>query len=144
MKKTKHILMPINEREYRQSHSYVVAKKCNFMYTDSTINKVNEERNGIMSEKECSCGHEHGEEMELETMTLTLDDDTEVECGILGVFEVEGIEGKEYIALLPLDGEEVYLYEYRENGEEIELDVIEDDADFEKVSHAFYDLYEEE
>ena len=80
----------------------------------------------------CGCGHDHEEEMELETMTLTLDDDTEIECGILGVFEVEGMVGKEYI------------YEYKEEGEEIVLDVIEDDADFEKVSNAFYDLYEEE
>lgn len=97
-----------------------------------------------MNEKQCGCGQEHDEELELETMTLTLDDDTEVECGILGVFEVEGIPQKEYIALLPLDGEEVYLYEYRENEEEIELDVIEEDEEFEKVSNAFYDLYEEE
>ncbi len=96
-----------------------------------------------MSEKQCSCGcgHEHGEEMELETMYLTLDDDTEIECGILGVFEVES---KEYIALLPKEEEEVYLYQYKEEGEEISLEVIEDDDEFEKVSNAFYDLYEED
>lgn len=56
-----------------------------------------------MSEKcGCGCGHDHEHEedvMDLETMFLTLDDDTEMECGILGVFEVEGLEGKEYIAL---------------------------------------------
>ncbi len=99
-----------------------------------------------MSEKQCSCGHdhEHEEEMELETMTLTLDDDTEVECGILAIFAVEGIKGKEFIALLPLEGEEVYLYEYKEDEEGIVLDVIEDDKDFESVSNAFYSLYEEE
>ena len=34
--------------------------------------------------------------------------------------------------------------EYKENEDEIELDVIEDDEEFEKVSNAFYDLYEEE
>ena len=42
--------------------------------------------------KTCGCGHDHEhdhehEEMELETMFLTLEDDTELECGILGVFE---------------------------------------------------------
>ena len=40
----------------------------------------------------CGCGHDHDdhvhEEMEMETLTLTLDDDTEMECGILGVFAV--------------------------------------------------------
>ena len=75
-----------------------------------------------MSEKcGCGCGHDHEHEedvMDLETMFLTLDDDTEMECGILGVFEVEGLEGKEYIALLPLEDETVLLYEYKEVGTE--------------------------
>ena len=91
-----------------------------------------------MSEKcGCGCGHDHEHEedvMDLETMFLTLDDDTEMECGILGVFEVEGLEGKEYIALLPLEDETVLLYEYKEVGDEIELNVIEDDDEFDKVS----------
>lgn len=101
-----------------------------------------------MSEKcGCGCGHDHEHEedvMDLETMFLTLDDDTEIECGILGVFEVEGLEGKEYIALLPLEDETVLLYEYKEVGDEIELNVIEDDDEFDKVSNAFYDMYEDE
>ena len=101
-----------------------------------------------MSEKcGCGCGHDHEHEedvMDLETMFLTLDDDTEMECGILGVFEVEGLEGKEYIALLPLEDETVLLYEYKEVGDEIGLNVIEDDDEFDKVSNAFYDMYEDE
>ena len=101
-----------------------------------------------MSEKcGCGCGHDHEHEedvMDLETMFLTLDDDTEMECGILGVFEVEGLEGKEYIAMLPLEDETVLLYEYKEVGDEIELNVIEDDDEFDKVSNAFYDMYEDE
>lgn len=93
----------------------------------------------------CGCGHDHDEEiMDLETMFLTLDDDTEMECGILGVFEVDGLSGKEYIALLPLEDETVLLYEYKEADGEIELNVIEDDAEFDKVSDAFYDMYEDE
>ncbi|WP_313528514.1 DUF1292 domain-containing protein [Anaerotignum sp.] len=93
----------------------------------------------------CGCGHDHDhEEMELETMFLTLDDDTEMECGILGVFQVEGIEGKEFIALMPLEDETVLLYEYKEIGEEIELNVIEEDAMFDKVSEAFNELFDDE
>lgn len=91
----------------------------------------------------CGCGHDH-DEMELETMTLTLEDDTELECGILGVFEVEGMEGKEYIALLPLEDETVLLYEYTENGDDVTLGVIEDDDEFEKVSDTFYELFDGE
>lgn len=94
-----------------------------------------------MSEKcGCGCGHDHEHEedvMDLETMFLTLDDDTEMECGILGVFEVEGLEGKEYIALLPLEDETVLLYEYKEVGDEIELNVIEDDDEFDQSFQRF-------
>lgn len=95
----------------------------------------------------CGCGHDHDhveEEMEMETLTLTLDDDTEMECGILGVFSVDGIEEKEYIALLPMEDETVLLYEYKEDEEGIELLNIESDDDFEKVSNAFYDLFGDE
>ncbi|MDD3393578.1 MAG: DUF1292 domain-containing protein [Clostridia bacterium] len=95
----------------------------------------------------CGCGHDHENDQEeagLETMFLTLDDDTELECGILGVFEVEGVEGKEFIALMPLEDETVLLYEYKEIDEEIELNVIEEDELFDKVSAAFNELFEEE
>ena len=40
--------------------------------------------------------------------------------------------------------ETVLLYEYKEVGDEIELNVIEDDDEFDKVSNAFYDMYEDE
>ena len=83
------------------------------------------------------------EEQEM-TVTLTLDDDTEMECGILGVFAVDGIADKEYIALLPLEDETVLLYEYKENEDGIELLNIESDDDFEKVSNTFYDLFDDE
>ena len=97
-----------------------------------------------MSEEKCGCGcgHDHEHEEEMETMTLTLDDDTELECGIIGVFEVEG---KEYIALLPVEDETVLIYEYNEKEDgNIELGLIEDDDVFEKVSDTFYDLWEDE
>ena len=96
-----------------------------------------------MSEEKCSCGcgHDHDHEEEMETMFLTLDDDTEVECGVIGIFEVDG---KEYIALLPINDETVLIYEYKEVDGEIELGLIEDDEEFNKISNAFYDLYDDE
>ena len=96
-----------------------------------------------MSDNHCGCGHDHDhdiEEQELETMTLTLEDDTEIQCAVLGVFDVEGIEGKEYIALLPEDDETVLIYEYKE----LELLTIEDDAEFDKVSEAFDSIFDDE
>lgn len=75
------------------------------------------------------------------TVTLSLEDDTEVECAILTILEVND---KEYIALLPLDedGEnedgEVYLYKYFEDENGIpSLDNIEDDEEYEAVADAF-------
>ena len=103
-----------------------------------------------MSEEKCSCGcghdHDHDmEENELETITLTLDDDTELECAVIGIFDVECIEGKEYIALLPQDDDTVLLYEYKElEDDEIELNTIEDDDEFDKVSAAFDSIFEDE
>ena len=98
----------------------------------------------MSEENKCSCGceHDHEHEMEeMETMTLTLDDDTELNCGIIGVFEVDGIE---YIALLPEDDDTVLIQQYNEDGEEVELSLIEDDDTFEKVSQAFDVLWEDE
>ena len=99
-----------------------------------------------MSEEKCTCGcghdHDHEHEEEMETMTLTLDDDTELECGIIGVFDVDG---KEYIALLPLEDETVLIYEYNENEDgDVELGLIEDDDVFEKVSNTFYEIWDDE
>ena len=67
---------------------------------------------------------------EADVITLEFDDGVEVECEIMGVFDYNG---KEYIALIPDDDtDDVYLYGYKEVGEEeFELVVIEDDAEFE-------------
>lgn len=101
-----------------------------------------------MSENNCGCGHDHDHEMEdqeLETMTLTLEDDTELQCAILGIFDVEGIEGKEYIALLPEDDETVLIYQYNEiDDDNFELLTIEDDDEFDNVSSAFDSLFNDE
>ena len=84
------------------------------------------------------------DESESEEMTVTVSlDEGDVECAVVTIFEVEG---RDYIALLPLDenGEntdgEVWLYRYSENpddpNEEPELGYIDDD-EFEKVEEAF-------
>ena len=78
------------------------------------------------------------------SVTLDLDDGTTVECTIITILEVDG---KDYIALLPMVDEdddlygEVWLYGYKENpgdpNEEPELIHIDDDAEYEAVSDAF-------
>lgn len=85
---------------------------------------------------------------EYETITLEFDNEESVECEIIGVFEVEG---KDYMALAPVVVEEneeeteVFLYEYKEVGEEgFELADIESEELFDKVAAAFNELMEEE
>ncbi|MEA4815737.1 MAG: DUF1292 domain-containing protein [Lachnospiraceae bacterium] len=99
-----------------------------------------------MDEKEklnpCGCGDPDCDcDEEMETMVLTMDDETELECGVLGVFDVDG---KDYIALMSFEDETVLLYKYAEDGEEVTLDSIDNDEEFEKVSNEFYELYGEE
>ena len=65
---------------------------------------------------------------------------------IMGIFDVPGLKGKEYIALIPDDDtDDVYINGYRENSEEeFELIDIEDDAEFEKVVEEFDKITAEE
>ena len=80
------------------------------------------------------------------TVTLTLDDGTELECVVLTIFEAGD---KEYIALLPLDGNEaedgeVYLYRYTEINGTPDIQNIESDEEYEIVADAFDELLDTE
>lgn len=74
------------------------------------------------------------------TVTLDLDDGSTVECQVVTIVNANG---KDFIALLPLDGPEkdtgnVYLYEFRENPDgDPDLIDISADEDFEAASDAF-------
>lgn len=91
------------------------------------------------------------EELELEqdelTVTLTLDDGSELECVVLTIFPAGE---HNYIALLPIDGEEaeegeVFLYRYAEGEDgEPNLENIEDDDEYEIVADAFDELLDAE
>lgn len=105
-----------------------------------------------MEKKTCGCGHdhEHGEDCgcghDHQYMTLKLEDDTEVRCIVIGTFEVDEYEGKEYIALVSEDGEESFIYEYREvdNEDGFELSNIESDDEFEVVVNAIDEILNDE
>ncbi len=106
----------------------------------------NEEKKLHEHDENCDCGCDHDHEEEgYETITLTLDDDSEMVCIVLGIFECEG---NDYIALLPEDeedGEDVFIYKYKEvNEEEVELDVIESEEEFEKASKTFEEIFDDE
>ena len=81
-------------------------------------------------------------------ITLTLDDDSELLCDVIATFPAK-YNGQEnmYIALLETDAAEdaeIFLYRFIENGEDIDLQNIEDDVEFEIVSDAFDELLDEE
>ena len=81
------------------------------------------------------------------TVTLTLDNDEVVECVVLTTYEADG---KEYIALLPLDenGEssdgDDYLYRYAVVDGEPTLENIEDDDEYEIAADAFDEWMDEQ
>lgn len=84
----------------------------------------------------------------IDQITLTLDDDSELLCDVLATFPAT-VNGKEqmYIALLPTDADEdgeIFLYRFIEDGDDIDLQNIEDDEEFDIVSDAFDELLDEE
>ena len=85
------------------------------------------------------------EEIDRTHITLTLEDDSELECEVLGIFPAGG---RDYVALLPVDSAEdgeVIIYRFTElENDEIQLDNIEDDAEFELVEEAFDEFMDEQ
>lgn len=75
-----------------------------------------------------------------EIITLEFDDGDEFECGIMGVFDVNGVD---YIALEALTDDDVYLYRYIETEDGFELGDVPE-AEFDRVSQEFDRLMEEE
>ena len=80
---------------------------------------------------------EPSEEM---TVTLTLDDGSELECVVLTVFEAGG---RDYIALLPMEGEDADVAIVEIDGNP-DLQNIEDDEEYEIVADAFDELLDEQ
>lgn len=87
-----------------------------------------------------------GMEGEENIITLTMDDGSTLDCLVVGICTVEG---KDYIALMPLDGPDaedgqVYVYGYSEDADgEPVLEDIEDDGEFEKAAAAVDAMLEE-
>lgn len=85
-----------------------------------------------------------GYDAEEMTVDLDLEDGTTVTCAVITILTVDG---RDYIALLPLDENgdnndgEVWFYRYSENpddaNEEPELAYIDDEEEYEAVADAF-------
>lgn len=84
------------------------------------------------------------EDDETMTVVLTLEDDTELECDVILIFE---LDGQDYVALYPSSGEpdEIYLFRCTyDGGDELEIEDIEDEEEYENVSEAFDQIMEED
>lgn len=86
-------------------------------------------------------------EEDIEMMTLTLDDGSTLECEVVSIFPVED---QTYIALLPIktpagyDDNDVLLYRYTElENEEVDLQTIDTDDEFERAADAFDEILDE-
>ena len=79
-----------------------------------------------------------------EVFTLTDEDGNESEFELIGTIDMDGCE---YLALIPLDGEEdeyvILKVTADENGEEL-LVTIDDDDEFDRVADAFEDKFMDE
>ncbi|MCI8482752.1 MAG: DUF1292 domain-containing protein [Lachnospiraceae bacterium] len=102
-----------------------------------------------MSEKPNTRPEQNNLEEEEEILvTLSLDDDSEVECRILTIFD---LEDKDYIVLLPLDengndnpDDEVFIYRYFEDDDgNPSLENIDNDEEYEAVTDRFDELLDE-
>ncbi len=88
------------------------------------------------------------DEMEDVRVTLTMDDDSEVECRILTIFD---LDEQDYIVLLPLDDQgmdneegEVFIYRYFEDSEgNPNLEDIDEEEEYEAVADRFEELLDE-
>lgn len=90
----------------------------------------------------------NNEEFEEATVSMTLEDGTELCCDVIAIFPVGD---KQYIALLPdkavegYEENEVFLYRYTElEGDDIDLQPIDSDEEYEIVADAFDELLDEE
>jgi uncharacterized protein YrzB (UPF0473 family) len=97
-----------------------------------------------MSEKEkelkkssCECD----EECDCDTITLELEDGTSQEFLILDTVEHKK---KHYIALAPLEGEEYFIYGFKEAGENTDFFSIDDEKEFESIAKIFEKRFAEE
>jgi uncharacterized protein YrzB (UPF0473 family) len=100
------------------------------------VGKMSNSKGDIMTDKQ------HIEEINDEplTLTLTLEDGKELNCEVLATIEHNDVE---YIAVLPQDEDEFWIYEYSENEDgTLNIENIDDDSIFDEVGKAFEEMFD--
>ena len=79
--------------------------------------------------------------MDENKITLEFDDGGVVDCEILGLFDVKGVE---YIAIAELESDDVYLYRYVAGETEDDFEMVDiPDDEFEMVAKEFDAIMEQ-
>ncbi len=103
-----------------------------------------------MTDKEkqnCNCGehhdHECGDDCDCEsnTITLEMEDGTSKDFTILNILEHNG---QQYVALAEEDSAEYDILRFVEVDDNLELSIIEDDAEYNAVADKFDELFNSE
>lgn len=90
------------------------------------------------------CEHCHEEEYNAVILNL---EDQDLECGVITIFEMDG---QDYIALFPMDengepaSDDVYLYHYHDDGDEPEIEYIDDEDELNAASDCFDEWLDEQ
>jgi len=92
----------------------------------------------VLKDHACDC---ESEECDCDTITLELEDGTSEEFMILDTLEHKK---KHYIALAPMEGDEYFIYGFKEQGEHVEFFSIDDDKEFDNVAKIFEKRFAEE
>jgi hypothetical protein len=87
----------------------------------------------------------HEDEMiTVDTFTITMEDGTDQEYAIMDEFD---FDEKHYLVVSPVSGDEIeediFLYRCRMDGEDMIVDYIEDEAEYEQAAAAYDALCEE-
>ena len=81
----------------------------------------------------------HSDQEPEERITITLEDGAELDCEVIGVFDAEG---RTYIALQPLDSDDILLYRFAEDSGD--LSDMETDEEYKAASEVFLELFFDE
>lgn len=90
---------------------------------------------GCSSDNGCGCGGSCSSSQE--SIFLSFDDGSQYQCPILSIFD---INDQDYIALYHPEKQRALLYRFHQGQAGINLEIIEDEAEFELVAKAFRNL----
>ena len=86
--------------------------------------------------------NKNDDEMDIEMIDVTYEDGSTCTCEVIAKFDVNDIT---YAALLPVDDEEsdILVYRYHENGDDVDLDEISDEDEFNEAADALDEILDD-